>query len=185
MILKTVFFYLFSSSALFIYGIGVKNILTQAIDAKTTFFTMLRSLITVIFSVLFVRIITSLFLVPYGLSEMYPFFCIIFTLIFSLLARLLFLQLMTIETSEFAMTFCSIMIAVNEAYSLWEAIITGMLCILAFYIIQPLIFIVRWRTSYSQLNIDFKGGALIFISIALLLLILFAINLSWLNFGVL
>ena len=185
MLLKTVFFYLFSSSALFIYGIGVKNILTQAIDAKTTFFTMLRSLITVIFSVLFVRIITSLFLTPYELSEIYPFFCIIFTLIFTLLARLLFLQLLKIETSEFAMTFCSVLLAVNEAYSLWEAIITGILCILAFYIIQPLIFIVHWRTSYSQLNIDFKGGALVFISIALLLFILFAINLSCLNFGVL
>ena len=185
MILKTLFLYLFSSSAIFIYGIGVKNIFTSSIDTKTDFFTMLRVLTTAVFSVLFVRIITVLFLVPCELSELYPFFCIIFTLILTLLFRMLFFQLLKIETSEFAMTFCSVMLAVNEAYSLWEAIITAMLCILACYFIRPLIVILRWRTSYSQLNIDFKSGALVFISIALLLFILFAINLSWLNFGVL
>lgn len=184
MILDTVFLYLIFSSAVLVYGIGLKQILDYSTNPKRFLFQMLRILVTIILSVFVSRGITVLFLVPARLQELFPFVCIIFTCLFAIVTEKLVELLFHIEVKEIAITICSVLIAVNEGLTMIHSIIIGIASCLSFFLILPVLYAIRCRMKYSQQQIDFKKGALIFLSISLIMLILFAPNVSWLNLGV-
>lgn len=184
MIIDTLFLYLVFSSAVLIYGTGLKQILDYSTDPRKFLFQMLRILLTVIVSVFVCRGITVLFLVPARLQELFPFVCIIFTCLFAILTERLFEYVFHIEVKEISITICSVIIAVNEGLSMLHAEIIGIACSLSFFFILPFLYSIRCRLKYSQQQIDFKKGGLIFLSIALIMLVLFSLNVSWLNLGV-
>lgn len=184
MIFDTLFLYLVFSSAVLIYGTGLKQILDYSTNPKKFFFQMLRILLTIIISVFVCRGITVLFLVPARLQELFPFVCILFTCLFSILTEMLFEYLFHIEVKELTITICSVIIAVNEGLTMLHAILTGVSCSLSFFLFLPFLYSIRCRLKFSQQQIDFKKGALIFLSIALIMLVLFSLNISWFNLGV-
>lgn len=183
MILDTILIYLIFSSAVLVYGTGLKQILDYSTDPKRFLFQMVRIIVTVILSVFVSRGITVLFLVPARLQELFPFVCIIFTILFAILTERLCEFLFHIEVKEIAITICSVFIGVNEGLNMFHSILIGVLCSLSFFLILPFLYAIRCRVKYSQQNIDFKKGALMFLSIALIMLVLFAMNVSWFNLG--
>ncbi|MBQ1794234.1 MAG: hypothetical protein II110_00950, partial [Treponema sp.] len=54
-------------------------------------------------------------------------------------------------------------------------------CIIGFYLCIPLFFAIRKRVELSSPSQDFKNLSLVFISIAILMLLLLTVNVSWLN----
>ncbi|MBQ0165980.1 MAG: hypothetical protein KBT02_02585 [Treponema sp.] len=184
MIIDTLFLYLIFSSAVFVYGIGLKRVIVFSNKPKNVLFQMFRMVITICISVFVCRGITLLFLVPARLQELFPFVCILFTYIFSLLTEKLFEYIFHIETKEISITICSVLIAVNEGLDMIHSIIIGTSCCLSFFLVLPILYAIRSRLHYSQQQIDFKQGALIFLSIAIIMLVLFSLNVSWFNLGV-
>ncbi len=183
MITDTIFLYLIFSCAVLVYGTGLKRILAYSLKPKKVLFQMLRMILTTIISVVVCRGISLLFLVPARLQELFPFVCIIFTYLFSLVTEKLFEYIFHIEVKEFSITICSVLIAVNEGLTMFHTILIGTVCILSFFFILPILYAIRQRLHYSQQQIDFKKGALIFLSLALIMLVLFSLNVSAFNLG--
>lgn len=183
MIADTLFLYLIYSSAVLVYGIGLKRIIVFSLKPKKVLFQMLRMIITVIFSVFVCRGISMLFLVPARLQELFPFVCVIFTYLFSLVTEKLFEYLLHIEVKEFSITICSVIIAVNEGLTMFHSLFIGIICVLSFFLLLPILYAIRLRLHYSQQQIDFKKGALIFLSLALIMLVLFSLNVTAFPFG--
>lgn len=183
MIADTIFLYLLFSCAVLFYGTGLKRIFVYSMNPKKILFQMLRMTVTTILSVFVCRGISLLFLVPARLQELFPFVCIIFTYLFSLVTEKLFEYFLHVEVKEFSITICSVLIAVNEGLTMLHSIIIGITCILSFFFIIPILYAIRQRLHYSQQQIDFKKGALIFLSIALIMLVLFSLNVSAFNHG--
>lgn len=183
MILDTILIYLIFSSAVLVYGTGLKQILDYSADPKRFLFQMIRIMVTIVLSVFVSRGITVLFLVPARLQELFPFVCIIFTILFAIITEKLCELFFNIEVKEIAITICSVIIGVNEGLTMLHSILIGVLCSLSFFLFLPFLYAIRCRMKYSQQHIDFRKGALVFLSIALIMLVLFSMNVSWLNLG--
>lgn len=181
MIIDTLFLYLLFSSAVLVYGTGLNKIMDYSVNPKMYFLQMLRIFITTAASIFVCRGITVLFLVPARLQELFPFVCILFTFLFSMLTEILFEYVLHVEVKELSITICSVLIAVNEGLTMAHSLLIGLSCTLSFFIILPLLYAIRCRLRYSQQQIDFKKGALLFLSLALIMLAMFSLNTSWLN----
>lgn len=185
MIKDTVFLYLLFSSAVLIYGTGLKRIIVYSHKPKNILFIMIRMLITSILSVIVCRGISIVFLIPARLQELFPFVCVIFTCLFALITEKLCEQFLHTEAKEISISLCSVIIAVNEGLTMSHTILIVTTCIMSFFIILPILYAIRQRLNYSQQEIDFKNGALLFLSFALILLVFFSLNVSSLHLGAL
>lgn len=180
----TLFFYIFSASAILVYGVGIKDLIHHVEKPKDFLLYGLKTLFTVIFTVLLTWLITTYVFAKNNITDIFPFFlifiCLIFAILFSFLIKLLFKK----EIKEYVLSFFISFIAVNEGFSLFNAIIIGLAGILSFYLLIPLLHSINKRINISTAHKDLKSTTLILLSIALLLIVLFSFNISWLNFEV-
>ncbi len=184
MALRSLYYYLLFTSAVFMYGVGLKKVVVTSKNMNHYFAWFSRALVTTALSVIAVWFISNTFLCPYGLAELFPFFAILVTVIIGQFTYELWSLLCKLDTPEFSLTFCTVILAISEATSFTDALAISLASILAFYLGVILIYTFRWRMQYSDANVVFKGGALVFFSIAVMLIVLFGVNISWLNFGV-
>ncbi len=183
MALRSLYFYMLFTSAVFMYGIGIRKVVVVSNNITHYLAWFSRTLVTTMSIICAVWFISVTFLSPYGLMELFPFFAVIVCVLISQLTYELWNLLSKLDTPEFALTFCTVILAVGEGTSFIDSLAIGLSSILAFYLGAPLLYTFRWRMQYSDSNIVFRGGALVFFSIAVMLIVLFGINISWLNFG--
>lgn len=183
--LYILFFYVFISSAVFVYGIGLNKIFVFSKKPTDTFYFLSKEIITIFLSLLICWPITNHILVPNELAELYPFFCFFIIYIISLVITEFSARFLKKNVTGFYFSYCTLLLAINEGISFGNALLIALASILAFFIMLPIIYAVRWKMKNSLQYISFKDGALIFLCIAVILFILFAFNVSWLNSEVL
>lgn len=175
------FFYVVVSSAVFVYGIGLNKLIIYSADPTDIGFFFLKTFLTVILSMLLCWPVTQLILVPADLTEMYPLFCLFITYFISMILTEFSARILKKNTAGFSLSFLTVLLAVNEGITFGKSIAVALACIVSFFFILPLIYAVRKRMKSTRQYIDFKDGALVLLSIAAILFILFAFNVSWLN----
>lgn len=184
MILSNFIFYVFSASCILVYGIGIKDLLLTVDNPKNVFLYFLKTLFSILGTISFSWIITTYVLSPKSLTDMFPFFLIFISLAFSVLFSFLCKLIFKREINEFVLSFFIAFIAINEGTTLLHGILIGTIATMTFYALIPVLYAIKYRINLSLVNIDFKKGALLLISIGLLLILLFAYNISWFNFEV-
>lgn len=185
MFLQSLFHYLCLSSALFVYGIGLKKMIVTSNKPEHYFLALAKTTVTALVSTFLCYLINRIFLVPFALYDIAPFFAILITMIIAIPLNMLWEKIFKCKVSEFLLTFCAVLLAIIEGVNLGDSIAITLACVFSYYLLIPLIYSIRWRMQYSHSNIVFVTGALLFITIAILLLVLLAFNVSWLNLGVL
>lgn len=184
MLLYGVLYYLLFSSAVLVYGIGLNRIVTA--DYGSDFFLLFfRTLITVVCSVLFGKLFIWLLLEDAGMIMLFPFFCALVQIIISAFFQVIVDITAKISTAEFSVSFLATVLAISESFTVGEAVLFSICFVCTFYILLPVIRILQKRLMYTQPVPAFSTGALLFISVAVLLLCLGVINVSWLVPGVL
>ena len=181
--LQGVLYYLIFASGVLIYGIGLNRVIT-ADRSHCTILIFFRTLITVVCSVLFCKLFIWLLLEDAGMGMLFPFFCALVQIIISAFCQVIVDLTAKTTAAEFSVSFLATVLAVSESVSVGEAVLFAVCFVCSFSLLVPLVQVLRSRILYAQPISSFATGALLFISLAIVLLCLGAVNVSWLIPGV-
>ncbi|MCR5606130.1 MAG: hypothetical protein K6F69_04860 [Treponema sp.] len=182
--INNMLYYILYTSAVLFYGIGLNRAAVLCQNMKGHVLKAVKSLITVTSSSVLTYLLCDVLLVPYGLSEVYPFVAALIFISISVFCESLIRITARVSAAEFSISLLSILLSVNEGCNLLNVTEISVCCILAFYIFVPLLHAIQHRIESGRPSSDFKNSSLLFFSIAIIILALFAWNVSWLNPGV-
>lgn len=184
MIINNFTFYILFCSSVLIYGIGFNRESVMCEYPKPVFFTAVKSYACVMISFLICYYLDMALIVPLGLAELYPLFALLVYVIISAFLEIL-IQITTKRTSaEFAVSFLTLILALNEGTTLGDGIIICVSSLTSFYLLIPILFAIEKRMIGSTTSSVFKRKCLIFLSMVVILIALYSFNISWLNAGV-
>ncbi len=179
--LRDFFFYALYSSAVLVYGIGLNRAVLMSKKPRFLIWDCIKMLIAVSSSVSLSYIIVSKCLCNVGLAELYPFVAVLIFSAISVFIEAIVRITAKISMAEYTVSMLSILLSLNESLSLSQCVLKACFCIIGFYLCIPLFFAIRKRVELSSPSQDFKNLSLVFISIAILMLLLLTMNVSWLN----
>lgn len=182
--LTTFSYYAIFASVVLVYGIGFNKIAEiGTVKFKETIFYV-KCAITVVSSVVISWLIIHYLLVPLKITELYPLVCfIVFACISSFLGAIINLTTGK-STTEFSISFLIILLSIAESSSLLMSIIISLSSIVGMILIIPFSLTFRRRVCSNGNLLDETYYCLYFIFLAVLILLLTAWDIGWLNQGV-
>lgn len=182
-IINALLFYSLFSSAVFIYGIGTLQAAEASLARKKIAVTWIKSLCCVLTAISLTYSFIQLLLIPTGLTELYPLAALLFFAGASVFFEIIF-QLTTKKSSaEFSVSFLTVLLSLNEGESLVEALAIGACCLASYFILIPFLFTFTNKLSSSKNTDVFRQKTSVFLCIVILMMALFALNISWINAG--
>ena len=177
--------YLFASSVVYVFGIGLKHILLDSGSMKNFCTEAVYITLCVIFSAMSVWGITTLVLVPYELEELYPLFAVIFVLLFNSIINTFFKILSFKPVREILLCLIIVILAVNESVVLIDVLIISLTAVFSMLIGIPVIFVIKQRLQRSAIPQSFKTVSVVFFSAAFIFFIVYSWQVAWFYKGVL
>ena len=184
MILNNFAFYILFCSSVLIYGIGFNRESVMCNSPRKILFTAIKSYACVIISFLLSFGINKMILIPLALTELFPFFSLLIYITVSVFFEIL-IQVTTKKSSaEFAVSFLTLILALNEGISLLDGILITVSSLTCFYFLLAVLHSIEKRIQVSKKDNMFKQKGLIFLSMVVIMIALYSFNFSWLNTGV-
>ena len=154
-----------------------------SLSRKKTGLTAIKSFSCSLATLSLTFTINKLLLTPLGLTELYPLAALLLWTAFSLFFEII-LQLATKKSAaEFAVSYLAAILALNESPSLLGAILIDFCCLAGCYLLIPLLYAFTNRIVGAKSTDIFKQKISVFLCIVILLLALYALNISWFNAG--
>ena len=169
--LLELFIYLFFTSAVFVYGLGMNRAFTISEHPRKLFNGTLKMLISISSSTAISFIVAKEVLLPVRLTEVYPLAAV---LVFSTISIFIesVVRITTKKSSaEYTASILSVLLGVGEGTSVLEAVIISCLCVFSFLLAILILYMLRKKFSN-------KTG-LVLISISVILVALHFWNASW------
>lgn len=172
-------FYIFSSSIILVYGIGLERVLLDS-RSDNPFNTNM--------SMIFFQIISSVFVLWYpinyfllytGFQELSPLFIILGCGIIEELTHIIFSQKREANMGENLFYFGIVFLSLAEGVTLLFSLIIASSAIIGFIIITTLLFSIKNKVLDAPVPVDLRGLPLALISMGLLSLIIHAADASW------
>lgn len=180
MTLSLLTYYLFSSCAVFVYGIGLKQSIMKSSTIHYFGTAAVKTFLTILFSLPVIWAF-SMFFAKRGFAELYPLILILMAMLISKLIDSV-TSLLKGSVSAGILLPCSIMLlAVNESLTLLEAYTIAFGVFLSIFLLLPLLYAIRKRLASSMPPRDFKYYAVAFFSAAFIFFAFFAYHFSWFN----
>lgn len=177
-------FYILHCSAVLIYGIGILQEAEASLSRKKTALTALKSLACSLATVSITFSINKLLLSPLGLTELYPLAALLLWTAFSVFFEIL-LQLTTKKpAAEFAVSYLSALLALNESPVLLGSIVIDVCCWAGCYLLIPLLYSFTSKMVGVKNTDTYRQKISVFLCMMVLLLALDALNISWIYAGV-
>ena len=182
--LSTFFYYFIYTSVILVYGIGINKATILSEKPSEIFVEGLKMFLSVVSSAVLTYLITVSLLHRLGLMELYPFVSVLIYIIISIFIETFVRITANRNASNFGVPVLCIILAVGESSTLTECVLISCYSILSFYILVPVLFAIRKRIEISHPAKNMENSSLLYISLAIILIILVAWNVSWLNPGV-
>ena len=184
MILNSFVYYIFFGSAVLIYGIGFNRESVMCNYPKQVLFSAIKSYACVIITYLLTYCLNINFLIPLKIIEIFPFVALLIYITITVFFEIL-IQITTKRSSaEFAISFLTVILALNEGVALIDGILICLSVLTCFYSLIPILFALEKRMQASTSNNVFKQKSLIFLSMVIIMIAIYSFNISWLNVGV-
>ncbi|MBR5934464.1 MAG: hypothetical protein IK002_10815 [Treponema sp.] len=184
MIINSFVYYIFFGSAVLLYGIGFNRESVMCNYPKQILFCSIKSYISVVITFLITFFLNSNFFIPLKIVEIYPFIALLIYITISVFLEIL-IQVTTKRTSaEFAVSFLTVILALNEGVLLIDGVLICISVLTCFYILIPVLFALEKRMQATNSNGLFKQKSLIFLCMVVIMIALYSFNISWLNSGV-
>lgn len=183
-IVNAILFYSLFCSAVFIYGIGSLQAAETSLARKKIALPWIKSLCCVFASISLTYSFDQLLLIPTGLAELYPLAALLLFAATSVFFEIIFQLTSKKSSSEFAVSFLTVLLSLNEGESLLEAIVIGACCLASYYLLIPFLFTFTNKLSSSKNTDAFRQKTSVFLCMVILMMALFALNISWINAGV-
>lgn len=175
--------YLFYSSTVLIYGIGLKKIIFPSSSYNYNFSKILIFCIKVLSSAALAFLVTSKMLIPLLILELYPIICALSCLLMDILLNLLLTKQFKIDFQDFSVVFLFVLLAINESNTIVNCLFIVFFSCISYFLLLVLVKAINQRLKYSHPLEFFKNGVLVFISIAIVICaIYYAWDISWLKF---
>ncbi len=183
MIWNTFLYYTFFASAILIYGIGLNRFVDFKINLSTQIPLCIRIIISIVATSVISWLIGSITLVRLDLTELYPLICFLIYIVINTFIEALIRLTTSKSTSEFIIPFLIILLASSEGTSFLNTLIIAASCMVSILLFIPFLysFIHRIAGHTSSKNKEFS---LFFVFLAMLLLVIYVWDISWLNTGV-
>ncbi|MBO5137313.1 MAG: hypothetical protein J6B81_02295 [Spirochaetaceae bacterium] len=173
----------FLISTVLLYGVGYNRAIVVSQSKKTVALSYVKSLLTVTSTVSLSYLLMNWLLVSSGMQELFPVVCILLFCFFSAFFDVIIRLTSKTSVSEFSVSFFCVLISISESYFLGEAVLFSVCTVSSFYILIPLLRIIRWRDESAD-PIPVLKNSLILFSLAALVLGLFVFDVSWLSGGI-
>lgn len=180
---ELLFYYVFCASAVFAYGVGLKQAVMKSSSLRYFCIIGVKTVFTVFASLVPVWFLTQGVLVHYGVAELFPIVLIVVVLLFSGLIDLAFHAVLHQVSTGILLPTMILFLAVNESTSFSECLIVSAAITFSIFAFMPFLYAIRKRLATTTPPRDFKISSVVFFSSALLFLALFACNMSWLTQG--
>ena len=165
------FYYMFFTTAVFVYGIGISRALMISEHPRKLFNDTLKMLISISSSSAISYIVTRELLLPVNLGELYPFVSV---LVFSTISIFIesVVRITTRKSSaEYAVAILSVLLGVGEGTSVFESVLISCLCVFSFLFAIFVLYMMRKKFS--------NRTGLVLICISLILIALHFWDVSW------
>lgn len=174
--------YLFYSSTVLIYGVGLKKVIFPSLTYKYNFAKIIIFLIKVLSSALLTYFFSVKVFIPLNLLELYPIICVFLCLLIDILVNFILKKQLTIDFQDFSIIFLFSILSVNESNTFLNCIFIVIFSSISYFILLILVKAINQRLKYSHPLEYFKNGSLVFISIAIIICaVYYAWDISWLK----
>lgn len=180
-------YYIFFASAVLYAGIGLnRSTLITGTKLNVIFLLLIKMFCTVTSSTVITMLIVIHILVPLRLTFIMPFIALIILVSLGTFIEIVLRIIARNRSSEFAVSYLTVLLALNGSISLLDAFLIPIYCILSFaivvFILKAVTYTVGSEDTYNDTSP--KKGLLIF-SLALIALATLVFDVTWLNTGVL
>ena len=186
MFLYKLFFFTIYCSGVFIYGIGIRQIVQNS--EKLSWKILIQLILTLIMisvCIIVINPIIEYIVKPYNLKELIPLVILLVILPVDAIFGIIKNRFPDIKCSDLLITYPVLLLSFFESVNLTDALTTAIPCIISYYLFLPIIYAVRKRISITNRSTIINVTSLIFITIAVILCAFLAFNYSWLSIGVL
>jgi hypothetical protein len=174
-------YHLFFSSAVALYGIGFDRFLLKPEPPALFMIRALKGIVSVICTVFFTFIVTAVFLAPRQMAEITPVIAIVFFIPFSVLLEAAVYIAVKKSLREFIAPFLCVLLAIWESDSLLRAVFAGLFSALSYYGFIVIMLFIKKRLEFVPPRKFFSEDALLLVSVAAVIIILFSFGASWLG----
>ncbi len=177
----TFLYYALFSSVVLIYGIGLNKIAEIGIVKFKESIFYIKCAFAIVSSTVISWLITYYLLIPLKITELYPLICfIVYASISTFLGSIIRLTTGR-TTSEFAVSYLVILLSITESSSLLFSLFISLSSLLSMLIIIPFSLTFRKRVCSNGRLLDEKYYSLYFFFLSVLILLLSAWDVVWLN----
>lgn len=181
MTMMNIFYFVFFSSVVFIYGIGIERTSILCLKRRSIILKMIKMLICVTSTTSLTYLISSKILVPQELGELFPFIAILIFLSISVFVESIVRITFHVSAAEFAVAFLFVLVGLSESTSLGESVFISLLCVLSFFAAIPFLYAINKRVNYNERKRHFENFAFFLVSFAVIIIILLSWNTSYLQ----
>jgi hypothetical protein len=182
-IINALLFYSLFCSAVFVYGVGSLQAAEASLARKKIALPWIKSTCCVLASISLAYSFSQLLLLPAGLAELFPLAALLLFAGTSVFFEIIFQLTTKKSSSEFAVPFLTVLLSLNEGESLLEALAIGACCLASYYLLLPFLFTFTNKLSSSKNTDSFGQKTSLFLCMVILMMALFALNISWINAG--
>lgn len=180
MIMELFCYYFFCASCVFVYGVGLKQVVLKSISMHYFISSALKSIFVVFLSIAPVWFLTSSLLTPKNLAELYPILLCLIVLVISRVVEIAF-KFFNFNVSGILLSLAITFLALNESLSLQESYVIACAALVSIVIIIPIMYAIRKRSIFSTQLSYFKMPIIVFFSVAILFFVFYTWNISWFN----
>lgn len=178
--LDILFFYAFSCSVLWAYGIGLEKSFFDSRNGSRFMRRMPLLVIEIAVAAIVVFELNAKALIPAGLTVLIPVTTVLLCSLIQMLAQTVFPPSSNdFSAGERVFSFGSIFLATSEGSSLFGALFIALGSALAFWFATILLFAVRERIAAAEVKVDWKGAPLILAAMGLLSIVMYSADVSW------
>lgn len=183
--LQTFLYYIFISSIVLIYGIGLSSFEKIGTFGFESFTYYLKSILSILGTTTVGFVITNFILFPLNLIELFPFVCfLVFIVINTFLEALV--RLTTGKSAvEFSISFLIVLLSIMESNSILKLLTICLSSFVSILLMIPICLVFKTRVCSNGEPLNERYCSFIFLFLAILLFVMSVCDTSWLNFGVL
>lgn len=178
----TAFYYIFFSSAVILYGVGLNSATILCDSIHECLLPVTKVLANILCTSVLSWLILKYFLVPLKMAELYPFAALHVFFVISVFMETLVRVTTKKTTSDFSLSFLIILLALNESLNIVDVVLITCCSFISFLILIPLLYSIKKRIDIvGTLQIHGNKKSLVLVSIAIIVTVLAVGNVSWLN----
>ncbi|HBB42364.1 MAG TPA: hypothetical protein DCZ74_02500 [Treponema sp.] len=177
-------YYMIYGSAILLYGVGLNKAVRSSKKPHNLLVDCIKMLITVLAASILTFLISSQ-LIKIGMTEIFPFVAVLMVLLVSVFMELVLRLQSRATISEYAVSVMCVLLSISESVSLFECILISTYSVLSCFVCIPFLYALRKRSEINRPNANMRNMSLLFISMAIIIIMVMAWNVSWLNPGVL